>query len=373
MHATDALSEADRLMTICNSCRYCEGVCAVFPAMEARRSFLDGDLTYLANLCHGCGACFYDCQFSPPHEFDVNVPRVMAAVRADSYAAYCWPASASILFRRNEAATALLAAAGIAISLGGALAFAGPAGLFTAQTGPGAFYRLIPHNVMAAAFGLVFLAAMLALAMSVGRFWRESGERTTPPALWQAMKDAGRLRYLGGGGAGCMNEDERPSGRRRLFHHFTFYGFLLCFAATAVATLYHYLLGREAPYAWNDLPVLLGTLGGVGLIVGPAGLLAARIERDPALGEPAPGGMDLAFLTLLFATGGTGLGLLLLRDTAAMGALLTLHLGVVFALFATMPYGKFVHGLYRFAALVRHAQERHAAPAPASPSSGPAP
>jgi citrate/tricarballylate utilization protein len=50
--------------------------------------------------------------------------------------------------------------------------------------------------------------------------------------------------------------------------------------------------------------------------------------------------------------------LLLLRDTAAMGPLLALHLGVVFALFITMPYGKFVHGLYRFVALVRYARER---------------
>jgi citrate/tricarballylate utilization protein len=31
---------------------------------------------------------------------------------------------------------------------------------------------------------------------------------------------------------------------------------------------------------------------------------------------------------------------------------------VVFALFITLPYGKFVHGLYRYTALVRYAKER---------------
>ena len=99
-----------------------------------------------------------------------------------------------------------------------------------------------------------------------------------PPSLWQAIKDAGQLRYLDGGGVGCFNEDERPTDRRRLYHHLTFYGFLLCFASTSVATLYHYLLGREAPYPWYDLPVVLGTLGGIGLLIGPAGLLAAKME-----------------------------------------------------------------------------------------------
>ena len=41
-------------MEICNACRYCEGFCPVFPAMEQRRAFSDGDLGYLANLCHNC-------------------------------------------------------------------------------------------------------------------------------------------------------------------------------------------------------------------------------------------------------------------------------------------------------------------------------
>ena len=104
--------------------------------------------------------------------------------------------------------------------------------------------------------------------------------------------------------------------------------------------------------------MLLGTAGGIGLLAGPVGLLLAKRRRDPALRAEAQRGMEAAFTLMLLATGATGLLLLALRTTAAMGALLALHLGVVLALFATLPYGKFVHGLYRFAALVRAAGER---------------
>ena len=103
MHATDALLEANRLMTVCNACRYCEGLCAVFPAMEMRRTFNDSDLNYLANLCHQCGACLPDCQYAPPHQFDVNVPATLAKLRNDSYAVYAWPSFLSGAFASNGA------------------------------------------------------------------------------------------------------------------------------------------------------------------------------------------------------------------------------------------------------------------------------
>jgi citrate/tricarballylate utilization protein len=348
-------------MTVCNSCRYCEGLCAVFPAMEARRAFPDGDLNYLANLCHACGACYDDCQFAPPHEYEVNVPKVLAQVRAESYAAYAWPAAAAPLFRRNGLAIAIIAALSVALFILGFVAASDPAALWAGGAEPGAFYRVMPHGAMAALFGVAFLYAFLAIGLGVRRFWAEIGEveaAADARALWQAVRDAGRLRYLDGGGMGCVTADDRPRDGRRHAHHMVFYGFLLCFASTAVATLYHYLLSWEAPYAWYDLPVVLGTLGGLGLIGGTIGLYRAKQTRDPALVDARQLGMDVAFLAMLFLTGLSGLALLVLRDTAAMGLLLALHLGIVFSLFITMPYGKFVHGIYRFAALVRYASER---------------
>jgi citrate/tricarballylate utilization protein len=361
-HATAALAEADRLMTICNACRYCEGLCAVFPAMEMRRAFPDGDLTYLANLCHGCGACYYGCQFSPPHEFDVNVPKVLAIVRNDSYRSFAWPRATAALFERNGLIISLVTALSVAAFVAGFAYVHDPRVLFGVHAGPGAFYRLMPHNAMALLFGIAFLYSLIAIGMGLRLFWRSIGKPTSPlrdaSALWHASKDTASLRYLDGGENGCFKDDERPTDRRRIYHHLTFYGFLLCFASTCVATLYHYLLGRLAPYPWWDLPVVLGTLGGFGLLIGPGGLLLDKMQRDPDMLDAPRLGMETAFTLMLFLTSLTGLALLFLRETGAMGILLALHLGVVFALFITLPYSKFVHGIYRGAALLRYARER---------------
>jgi citrate/tricarballylate utilization protein len=362
MHATKALKEADRLMTVCNSCRYCEGLCAVFPAMELRRTFADGDLRYLANLCHTCGACYIDCQFSPPHAFNVDVPKVLAQVRNESYGRYAWPRALAGAFAHNGLVISLVVALSVAVFILGFVAFQKPGVLFAMHTGPGAFYRLMPHQVMALLFGAAFLYAIAAMGAGFALFWRDIGKPVRglvrPGSLWRAVKDAARLRYLDGGGGGCFNEDDKPTASRRFYHHLTFYGFLLCFAATVIATFYHYALQREAPYPFYDLPVLAGIVGGCGLLIGPAGLLAVKLRGDPALRDETRPGMDVAFLVMLFVTGLTGLALLILRATPIMGIVLALHLGVVFGLFITMPYGKFVHGLYRFAALIRYEREK---------------
>ena len=353
------IEEAQRELAICNACRYCEGYCAVFPALQRRLAFDERDVHYLANLCHNCGACLYACQYAPPHAFAVDFPRVLAEVRKTSYRRYAWPGFLASAFERNGVVVAIVTMLSLALVMLFTVWYAGSARLFTAFADEqGAFYAILPHGVMTTMFGAVFTFVVLALAMSGMRFWRDTGETASAPALANAMRDAATLRYLDGGGDGCTYPAATPSSARRAFHHLTFYGFLACFAATIVATIYHYAFGWPAPYGYTSLPVVLGTLGGMGLLIGPAGLLALMRRRDPALGDPRQRGMDAGFLVLLLATGLTGLLLLALRETRAMGTLLVVHLAAVMALFVTMPYGKFVHAVHRLAALVRFHVER---------------
>jgi citrate/tricarballylate utilization protein len=353
--------EVARQMQICNACRYCEGFCAVFPAMTRRLEFGKADIHYLANLCHNCGACLHACQYAPPHEFAVNVPQSMAKVRLQTYTDYAWPAAFGALYKNNGMAVATSLAVALAFFLVLTVAITG--GLFHAPLA-GNFYAIFPHNTLAVMFGSVFMLAVLALGIGVVRFWRDvtpadALQQAPAAAFTEAASSAARLTYLDGGhGKGCNNDDDRFTLMRRTFHHFTFYGFMLCFAATSIATLYHYLLGLQAPYPFFSLPVVLGTVGGIGLLIGPAGLLWLNLRRHPLHGDAAQKPMDRGFILLLLLTSATGLALLALRDGPMMGLMLAIHLGVVMALFLTLPYGKFAHGIYRCAALLKFAIEK---------------
>ena len=145
---------------------------------------------------------------------------------------------------------------------------------------------------------------------------------------------------------------------RRWLHHCVFYGFLLCFASTAIAAIYDHFLHLNAPYPILSWPVMLGTVGGPALLFGTGGLLFLKRKMDTSPATHRVLGMDVAFQVLLFFASLTGLLLLILRETPAMGTLLGVHLGVVAGLFIMRPYGKFVQAVYRYTALVRNAVEQ---------------
>ena len=357
MSLVDAVREADRQLTVCNACRYCEGYCAVFPAMEKRSVFDTGDITYLANLCFDCRACFYACPFTPPHEYGINIPESLAAVRSETYAEYTGSRLLSRLLGGNALQTSIVTAIIVALVFGSVLMIQGADVLFTTNTGEGAFYKVVPYfGMMAPALALSGLWVG-ALAVGAVRFWRSTGgslsELLDLRSFFKATKDAFGLEYLKGSGEGCTYPTASFSHARRFFHHALVWGVLLDLASTTAAAIYHNFLHQDAPYAYLSPPVGLGTAGGVLIIIGVAGLFWLKRRADPLPAYRQMLAQDVAFLWLLLITSVSGLLLLALRETAAMGTLLTLHLGIVAALFLTLPYGKFAHVVYRYAALTK--------------------
>jgi citrate/tricarballylate utilization protein len=359
MPADDARAEARRVLEICNVCVYCNGLCDVFEAARRRPALTHEDLAHLANLCHACRGCLYACQYAPPHAFAVNVPRSLARLRQQLYADYAWPrALRGLLARWWLSATVGIAA--ITLTVAAVLAFVPWEFLFAEQRGPGAFYRVFPWEAMLL-LGLLPLAwSGLALGVGLRRYWRDTRDGTafSVRILWLAIRDGLLLRNLQGGGPGCNDLDERPSGWRRWLHQTLVLGVALSFAATLVASLYHHGLGWEAPYPPLSVPVGLGTLGGIAMSIGAAGLLWLKWRGDRALIAPEASAGEYSMLFLLLVVAATGLAVLFWRSSPAMGLLLALHLGCVLALFLLLPYGKLVHAGYRLVALMIEASER---------------
>jgi citrate/tricarballylate utilization protein len=375
----DLTQHGAHVMTVCNACRYCEQYCPVFPAMEEMRTFGKADLALLANLCHNCGECLYACQYAPPHEFGINVPNTLARIRLQVYQDYAWPRALGVAFTRHNLLTAIALAATFSAIFAVAAQNLSP-------TNSGDFYAVVPHSVMVTLFGVVFLFSIAAMTVGLLRFLSHTRGLTrgqtpvqgsaqgsaqgmaqgtaqgmaqgTAQGMAQGsaqgsvlIRDILTLRHLHASGADCVTAEEHRTPWRRWLHHCTFYGFLLCFASTTVAAIYDNVFGWRAPYDYTSLPVTLGTIGGAGLLIGSLGLWGLRRRRDRALIDETQDGLDESFLALLFLSTLTGLALLVLRREPMMPWLLIVHLGTVLALFVTLPYSKFVHGLYRAAAL----------------------
>ncbi len=344
---TDLLNEARRQAEICNACRYCEGYCSVFPALHRERVFSDGDITQLANLCHNCRGCYYACQYTAPHEFDLNLPQALAEVRQASWQDYAWPQPAARVFQKSGVALATATVLGFAV-LFAAIRFLG------SQGGDG-FYAVLSHNAMVAIFLPAFLFPLASLAVSLRRYWVDTGGGTLQLAhITGAFGSAAKMRNLAGGhGDGCNFEDEdRFSHARRLAHQAVMYGFLLCFLSTSSGTVLHYVFDMPAPYPFWSLPKLLGVPGGLLMVAGTVWLAGLKLRADRQLGDASAWGGEMAFILLLFLVAVTGLALYWLGATGWMPALLAIHLGSVLSFFLLTPFTKMAHGFYRLTALV---------------------
>jgi citrate/tricarballylate utilization protein len=357
----DLLAEGKRQLDICNSCRYCEGYCAVFPALERRIDLTKADMVQLANLCHDCRECLYACMYAPPHEFGVNPPQLFAMLRrehADELSSF----SSGIKRheRRPLIAGLLFVCAALAVVLVLASSTVGLSELTASHSHAASPYSVLSYAAILAT-GMASLAlGVVLLGIEGHRFWRASGARGRPSLkeIGRALKSAAFLENLSGGGEGCAYPDEEGSSGRRHAHMTVAWGFTLCLSATIAAAILQDFLGDEPPYGWVSVPVLLGLVGGVGLVVGSLALAFEKSRSDPAATDAASVLREYGFLLALFLLGVGGLATLLTRTTPVYGIVLALHLSTVFACFVLAPFTKFTHALYRLLALVRDERER---------------
>ena len=358
MPTPDLINEVERQLTVCNACRYCEGYCAVFPAMELRRTFDEQDVIHLANLCFDCRACYNACPYTPPHDYAINIPQVMADVRLETYREYAIPGFLSRLVSGNALKVGLMALVSVLLVFGAALLVQGSETVFDELSEEGSFYRVIPYAAMVVPALVLSGWWFVAFALGAVRFWRSTsarpGQLIDAASFLRATRDAFGLEYLKGGGDGCDYPGPAKSNARRWLHHAVVWGVVLDLISTTVAALYHNILGNDPPYEYLSIPVVTGTVGGVLIVVGGLGLLWLKRVQDMDPANRRMLALDYAFLLLLLLTSATGLMLLAGRETVAAGTLLTVHLGIVAALYLALPYGKFAHVVYRYAALIRH-------------------
>jgi citrate/tricarballylate utilization protein len=359
----ELLAEAERQLNICNSCRYCEGYCAVFPALERRTLLGAADIAQLANLCHDCRACYHACMYAPPHEFALDPPAILGAVRLAGYERYLpamsreaagwlpgWLRPGWLPRWGARAAAAVLVAAALLV-------------LVTATEGIGALlrhsgpYGLLPYPALLVIVLVPSVWSIAVMLRGFGRYWHETHGRLRDLADWRALATAAgaaaRLKYLRGGGAECNYPGDDPSPARRRLHAAVAGGFALCFAATVAAAFLQDILGASPPYPLLSAPVVLGTVGGLSLLAGCAGLTMLKRRSSPAARVA-----DYGLLIGLGLLALTGLLTLLLRATPGYGLILTIHLATIVVCFVIAPYTTVVHAGYRFLAIVADTLEQ---------------
>ncbi|HVB92552.1 MAG TPA: heterodisulfide reductase-related iron-sulfur binding cluster [Acidimicrobiales bacterium] len=82
--------ELDRVFDLCHGCRLCFNLCPSFPTLFRFIDANDGDVSALTDderdqvvdECYQCKLCYVKCPYVPPHEWQLDFPRLMSRVHA---------------------------------------------------------------------------------------------------------------------------------------------------------------------------------------------------------------------------------------------------------------------------------------------------
>jgi len=86
----DLRSELTRVYDLCHGCRLCLSLCPAFPTMFNLIDARDGDVAALSreeqdqvvDECYQCKLCYIKCPYIPPHEWQLDFPRMILRAEA---------------------------------------------------------------------------------------------------------------------------------------------------------------------------------------------------------------------------------------------------------------------------------------------------
>src|SRR5712675_1436781 len=97
--------------------------------------------------------------FTPPHEFAINIPKILAEVRVETYQRWSWPGFLARAFKKRGITVALAAiVAAVVVAL--SLLFIPGENLFAIHLAPGAFYDVVPYIAMVIGGLILFFYAI---------------------------------------------------------------------------------------------------------------------------------------------------------------------------------------------------------------------
>jgi len=362
MRYKDIYEEARRLLMICNACRYCEGICPVWTAIEFRTDFKETDIDYMAFLCHDCRTCYYVCPYSPPHELNLNPPKIFSAIRFIDYTKYS-PRFFKRIYEKPIISTIILQIIGIALAF--TVAFYNLGFDLNRFFVVSRFYYVFPHDQIY--IGGLILAIYIALTLlyQSTMFVRGIGIKELSDLFLSsfllALKDVVFHTWFRDGILSCGYRNEDYYMFKKLFwvfHVMIMYGALLLILATITAAVYKNVFGIFSPYPFYSIPVLLGVTGGILALLGLLIVVYSyKGSEEVELRAREEKSLNLAFSISILLPVITGLLTLISRSTNFMSMIYIVHLGTVIGFFLYIPFSKFNHTIFRYLTLAKYYSE----------------
>jgi quinone-modifying oxidoreductase subunit QmoC len=316
-------------------------------------------------LCHQCGDCTTTCPRG------VKPGDVLASLRSQAIEHYANP---SFLARWLKKPTLLPLVIAIPIVIIHLIILA--AGTLTNTVDPVNYSEFFPHAWINSSFSALAVLMALGLILSVASFWKGMKKHSNESSL-RGKNDRSNLNNEDGvprfarlsvdkaGNDGIIKtiwqvkkellshknfNDCETNKFRQVAHALVFYGFisllLVTIAAIVAVILEAYPLGL-----WHPVKIL-GNLAGLAMVIGLVMMIVQRLRKNDAVSKSSF--FDWSFLISILLLVLTGFVTEFSRfANAHLGYYWYLfHLIIMWYVILYLPYTKFGHVVYRFAALV---------------------